>query len=133
MHGNADKLGNKAANQYVTKDRYATITGSMTLDANTQSNLESDIQQQTLKKIDFPTGFNKDNCVCIALGMRIDTNKNYSYGTSSSISNQAVSGSFPRHVVLGAADDNTKISLQVWQSATSKKTVYYKIVLMRTD
>lgn len=124
-------LGNKEASEYITNDKFAVLTGSMTLEANTQSNLEEGSQKQTLIKINFPSGFNKDNCICIAFGMKIATDKNYSYGTSSSISNQAVSGSFPRHAVLGASDDNTKISLQVWQSTTSSKTVYYKLVLMK--
>lgn len=129
--GNATKLGGKEAGQYTTNDKFAVLTGNITLEANTQSNLEQGLQKQTLKNISFPNGFNKDNCICIAFGMKIAADKNYSYGTSSSISNQAVTGAFPRHAVLGSADDNNKISLQVWQSATSSKTVYYKLVLMK--
>ena len=109
----------------------AVLTGTMTLEANPQSDFEKGLQQQTIQKINFPSGFNKDNCICIAFGMKIDANKNYSYGTSGSISNQAVTGAYNKLVVLGASDDATKISIQVWQAATSKRTVYYKIVLMK--
>ena len=126
------KFDGSANVSIVTKQaNIAVVSGTMTLEANPQSDFEKGLQQQTLKKINFPSGFNKDNCICIAFGMKIDANKNYSYGTSGSISNQAVTGAYNKHVVLGASDDVTKISVQVWQSATTKKTVYYKIVLMK--
>lgn len=128
-NANFDGSGNVTIN--TTQDNIAVITGSMTLEANSQSNLGSNSEQQTNLKINFPTGFNKDNCVCLAFGMKSYAEKNYSYGIGNTSSNRAVTGSFYRHCVLGASDDNTKISLQVWQMGTSKVTAYYKLVLMK--
>jgi len=90
-------------------------------------------EKQTILKIDFPTGFNKDNCICTAFGMKRDQEKNYTYGIGYSASNRAVTGSYYRHAVLGAADDSTKIALQVWQPGTEEVSVYYKLVLMKID
>ena len=129
--GDSSKLGGKNPSQYTTNDKFAVLTGNMTLEANSQSEFEAGNQKQTQLLINFPSGFNKDNCVCIAFGMKTDSAKNYSYGISSSISNQAALGSYPRHAVLGGSTDNTKIALQVWQSATCSKKVYYKLVLMK--
>lgn len=89
------------------------------------------MEQQTILNIDFPKGFNKDNCVCLAFGMKSYEEKNYSYGTGFSSSNRSISGSLFRHAVLGASDDNSKIALQVWQMGTSERTVYYRLVLMK--
>lgn len=112
-------------------DNIAVISGQMILEANSQSNLENNMEQQTILNIDFPKGFNKDNCVCIAFGMKAYEEKNYSYGTGFSSSNRSISGSLFRHAVLGASDDNSKIALQVWQMGASERTVYYRLVLMK--
>lgn len=103
----------------------------MILQANSQSNLENNFEQQTILNIDFPQGFNKDNCVCLAFGMKTYEERNYSYGVAFSSANRVVTGSYIRNVILGAGDDNNKISLHAWSMATSQHTVYYRLVLMK--
>lgn len=112
------------------KDNFAVITGSMTLEANTQEGLETDSEKQTQLNINFPTGFNKDNCVVISFGTKV-AGKNYSYGVGDKASYRWVTGSFRRNITLGASTDNSKIQLSVWQLATTQITIDYKIVLMK--
>lgn len=110
---------------------FAVLTGSMTLEANTSDVASSGSQKQTQLDINFPTGFNKDNCVCISFGMKTTTDKNYCYGIGGSNSVNATTGGLYKDVILGSATNATKIKLQVWQLSTTQKTVYYKIVLMK--
>lgn len=112
-------------------DNIAVISGQMELEANSQSNLENDAEQQTILDIDFPKGFNKDNCVCIAFGMKTYAERNYSYGVAFSSSNRFLTGSYIRNVILGSGDNNSKIALHVWNMATGQHTVYYRLVLMK--
>lgn len=112
-------------------DNIAVISGQMVLKANSQSNFENDVEQQTILNIDFPQGFNKDNCVCLAFGMKTFAEKNYSYGVTFSSANRVSTGSFIRNAILGAVDDNNKIALHVWQMSNVEKTVYYRLVLMK--
>ncbi len=110
-----------------SQDNIAIINGSITLQANPQSNLDNNSEKQTILEIDFPKGFNKDNCVCIAFGMKAAEERNYSYGVGFSASYRSVTGSLIRDVIL----DTSKIKLNVWQMATSEKTAYYRLVLMK--
>lgn len=113
------------------KDNIAVITGTMELEANTEENLAQNYEKQTILNIDFPDGFNKDNCVCLAFGMKRFEEKNYNYGVGESITNRNITGAYIRYVVLGSSTDENKICLQVWQPATGVITAYYKIVLMK--
>ena len=123
--GNSDVVVNTIQNNI------AVISGQMILEANSQSNLNSNIEQQTILNIDFPRGFNKDNCFCLTFGIKTNEDKNYSYGVGDSISNRSFTGSLIRNVILGASNDNSKIALHVWQPSTSQKTAYYRLVLMK--
>lgn len=109
----------------------AVLTGTMTLEANSQESFAAGDKKQTLKQINFPTGYNKDNCVCIAFGIKRFEEKNYCYGAGGSVSIQSVIASYERAIVLGATEDSTKININVWQAMTSSTTIYYKIVLMK--
>lgn len=131
VKGNANFDGSGNITISTTLDNVAIITGSITLTANTNENLSNNIQMQTQLNINFPNGFNKDNCVCIAFGMKKTTDKNYSYGTGGSDSANAVTGALYKDVILGAPTDNTKITMQVWQMSTSVQTYYYKLVLLK--
>lgn len=123
--GNSDVVVNTIQNNI------AVISGQMILEANSQSNLNSNIEQQTILNIDFPRGFNKDNCFCLTFGIKTNEDKNYSYGVGDSISNRSFTSSLIRNVILGASNDNSKIALHVWQPSTSQKTAYYRLVLMK--
>mgnify|MGYP004587424043 CR=1 FL=1 len=130
-NANFDGSGNITIN--TSQNNFIVVDGQITLQANSQSNLENNIEQQTILNIDFPSGFNKDNCVCVAFGMKAYQDKNYTYGIGANSSNRATTGSLYRHAILGAADNNRKIALQVWQMGTSTKTVYYRLILMKIN
>lgn len=68
--GNANKLGNKEANQYVVKDRFAVLEGTMTLPANTSENALKGITSKKDKVLDYPAGFDFDNCVVASAGRK---------------------------------------------------------------
>lgn len=131
VNGNANFDGSGNVTITTTQGNIAVITGSMTLEANSQQNFESGVKKQTLKDIDFPEGFNKDNCVCIAFGIKRFTEKNYNYGTGDSAPYNATTGAYDRNIVLGSSTDNSKINLSIWQLMTSSTTIYYKIVLLK--
>lgn len=62
---NATKLGGKNASQYVTNDRFAVLTGTITMpEAN------SEILNGTIS-FPFPNGFTKDNCIITGLMSRV--------------------------------------------------------------
>ncbi len=103
----------------------------MILEANSQSNFENGDEQQTVLNIDFPQGFNKDNCVCLAFGMKTYAENNYSYGVAFSETNRFTTGSYYRNIILGSGDNKSKIGLHVWNMATGQHTVYYRLVLMK--
>lgn len=125
---NVDGSGNVTIT--TTQGNIATLTGDMTLAAATQQEYQEGTEKQTQININFPSGYNKDNCIVLAFATKI-TGKNYSYGVGESPSYRAVTGSYKRNIVLGASSDNTKISLSVWQLSTSTVTINYKIVLMK--
>lgn len=127
----AQTIANNAVASYKLKGDFAVINGSMTLAANTQANLDLGASQQTMINIDFPSGFNKDNCVCLAFGVKGVENRNYAYGYNSSGSLGMLRGTVERTITLGALADATKIGVEAYNMATSEKTLWYRIVLMK--
>ena len=60
-HGNADKLGNKDAREYITNDKFVTIIGTIEMpEANSE-------QLGSSASFKYPEGFNGSNCVIISL------------------------------------------------------------------
>lgn len=127
----ADGNGNNIATTYKTKGDFAVIEGSYTLTANTQENLEQDYDMQTQWQIDFPTGFNKDNCVCLCFGVKGYADRCYAYGYNTSAAMGMIRGTVERTITLGWNQDTTKINLEAYNMATSAKTLWYRIVLMK--
>ena len=127
----AQTIANTAVANYKLKGDFAVITGSMTLAANTQENLDLNASQQTMINIDFPSGYNKDNCVCLAFGVKGVENRNYAYGYNTSGSLGLLRGTVERTITLGALSDSTKIGVEAYNMATSEKTLWYRIVLMK--
>lgn len=111
-------------NKYRSNDDFVVITGSMGLTAN---DTEQDYKQ-TIKHISYPTGLNKNNCVCIAFNGRFIDSRGYTYGHTSegSISHSTLIGSIPRSCTL--EDD---ITLAAYNAASSDKDFQYQIVLMK--
>lgn len=68
--GNAEKLGNKEASEFITKDNIAVLTGSITLESSGGST-----------NVNYPTGFTKDNCIVIACGITYNSAGYRAFGT----------------------------------------------------
>lgn len=126
------QVRNDAQQSYKVKGDFAVIEGSMTLTANTEEKLNNSTTMQTMQNINFPEGFNKDNCVCVAFGGKTNSKANYSYGYySGEDSYSQSSGSLKRNILLGNNTDSTKITLVVYNLYTNSVTYYYRIVLMK--
>lgn len=83
------------------------------------------------KQINYPSGYNKDNCVVIAAGIAGATsgNKEYAYGFLDNMSDAYVSGGMGRSVRLRDDYIQLMVHIQMEAAATSRN---YKIVLMKT-
>ena len=113
----------------VLKDDYATITGSITLTANTQDNVTNGVMAQTKFELSYPEGFNKDNSIVLTIGTKASNNDvGYNYGDVSGGSKAmgVTTGALPKRVFLGDV-----ISVDMYNFATSEKSYDYKIVLMK--
>lgn len=112
MLGNANKLGGKDASQYVTNDRFAVITGTITI--NNGNGIVS---------VDYPTGFSQQNCVPISYGFNYVTDGTWlGFGV--------ISGTFSTGVRL----TSTKVTFMVntlLSGGGKSFTSNYKLVLMK--
>lgn len=83
-------------------------------------------------QIDFPEGFNPQNCVVISLGLRKGTNNNtYSFGTTSPLDPRTwLRNGLPAMVIFDYKQDK-KITLTIETPFTEAYTYSYKIVLMK--
>lgn len=61
---NSIKLGGKDAGQYVTNDKFTVVTGTITIYSGDSSSGSGSVS--------YPSGFNKDNCIIIALAVLIN-------------------------------------------------------------
>ena len=115
----------------VYKDNFTILEGSVVLDA-VPSDYEYGTQKQTVWTLDFPTGYNKDNCVCIAFGGRFYKDRGYSYARGEEYSSvNMINGDIPRTIQLGTQSDLRKIWCQAYNMANQSRIFYYKIVLMK--
>ena len=110
--GNANKLGNKDASQYVTNDRFAVITGTITI--NNGNGIVS---------VDYPTGFSQQNCVPVSYGFNYVTDGTWlGFGV--------ISGIYSTGVRL----TSTKVTFMVntlLSGGGKSFTSNYKLVLMK--
>lgn len=123
----------------VVKGDFAVIEDAFPLEANTQSNVNNGIAMATQYYINFPEGFDKDNCVCVACGLKIYgmrediVDKGYGYGIDDNDGMALTTGGLYKSVFLGTKADNAKILLQVYQMSTEKKQCWFRIVLMKVS
>lgn len=123
----------------VVKGDFALLEDYFPLEANTQSNINNGIPMQSWHEFNFPDGFNKDNCVCVACGLQIQSitdaqvSKGYGYGIDDDSGIALATGGLYKSVLLGTNTDNTKIRLNVYQMSTNKKACYARIVLMKVS
>lgn len=114
-----------AATIYYPKENMKIIEGSISLTAGTEAS--PSISDTT---INFPEGYTKDNCICVAIGKKYYAERGYSYGRVSTTSVAILTGMTDVGVQLGTSTDATKISIRA-NNITTARTLYYKIILMK--
>lgn len=105
-------------NNVYTKDNYAVITGNVSM---------TDGEGTT--NVNYPSGFNKDNCIILSMniGMSTNTEINYSYGIIPSLSGTAT-GATSHRASLG--NSNIGIAVKNYTDG-GNYTFRFKIVLMK--
>lgn len=122
--------GSKDVTINTKQNNIAVITGKITL-AGTSAGDNN--PKQTVWTINFPNGFNKDNCVCLAFGGRMYDDRGFNYGLGDDGSFGIVTGDIPRSITLGYKPDPTKIHMCAENIANSDHVYEYRIVLMKLD
>lgn len=109
----------------VYKDNFAVITGTVELEGTSEP-MES--YKQTNFNVDYPSGFNQNNCIAIGFDVRRDIeNQSYAYGYApANLSIVAVNSTFPRTIQF----NSNNMLCAIYNSATAR-TIEYKIVLMK--
>lgn len=123
-----DTLKNSNGEKYFNMDNICVLLGNKTLGANSSSSGME--YAQTTWDINYPTGFNKNNCIVLAFQGNLDNNEKVgAFGVSPNTATAAAIGTLPRTVMM----KNDAINLQVWNPAYSEKTYHYKLVLMKIE
>lgn len=117
VNGNANFDGSENIEIQVKQDNIKTLTGSVTAEG----------EDYGAKAIDYPAGYNKDNCICIASATRMYENKEWNYGIELDVAISLLTGGGLRRIILNTSN----INVALYNYATSQKTIYYKIVLMK--
>lgn len=78
--------------------------------------------------INYPAGFNADNCVAISFGIKVVENKGFNYFGTYENSADLLITSYERKLNL----NSTNIVATVKNPTTSSNSIKYKIVLMKT-
>lgn len=131
VYGHCDNYGK---HEVYTKDDFAIITGEMYLEANADTG-----EVKGEQTVDFPEGFNIDNCVVLSFGVRNSTRSGggYSFGTDTMTnSSKAITrASMGKNVFFNTAANCMKLIIQADEVYTISETVTdtcnYKIVLMK--
>lgn len=118
-------LGSKV----VYNDRIAVIEGNIMLEASPDNS-----SHQTSWQLNFPNGFNSNNCVCVAFGTKLyaDSKAGYAYGTGFEGAIGLGCGDIPKSIELGQINNLDKIWCQAYNTSGAEKTLYYRIVLLKT-
>lgn len=121
--GSASFDGSKNVSINADLANIAVLTGTINLVISNEMTTGS-------KDINYPSGFNKDNCVVIACGISGNTSGNteFAFGNSGDNASSYVTGGMPSMVKLREEHINFQIYLNL--KATSG-TRNYKIVLMK--
>ena len=132
--GNANKLGNKEASQYVTNDRFAVITGSINCRANTLDRVQEGECSYTNIDLNFPPGFTSKNCVVLTINSISLGNRGFAYllGRGPITALDMSWGTEPIKIMLGFNNQEI-IKLSVGNYDTNEIVRHYKIVLMKID
>lgn len=131
VKGNANFDGSQNMVIDVSQNNITTITGQMTINGKTSG---TDFATSNVQ-IDFPSGFNRENCVVLAFGTRSNTNLGYTYGRLDSDSSMGLATLYaagPKGVTLGGINASAnKIIVHGSNYSNDAIVFYYKIVLMK--
>ena len=114
----------------IKKGDIAIISGTMTVDANPDENVQKDPMEAKMTTItlNIPDGFGKDTCVPISIGFRRTDSRGYVYGWNNyPDSADSLTANMPHRLVVN--DDN--LSLVVGNFGQNSGNIQYKIVLMK--
>lgn len=110
--------------KYISGNNISVIEGYVNIDANEQGNNNFAIN------IDYPEGFNKDNCVPIACGVQMLKLRGYNYVGNFVNSGSLINGASTRYLNL----TDEKIVLDIVNPTTETSYEYkYKIVLFKYE
>ena len=115
---------------FVNKGDIAVLTGNMVLNPNTQENIAlSPIKPLfTTKNINYPSGFNEDNCIILSKMFKYTQDRGYAEGWNNYAGSlDMLNGTLQNYIIL----HSNNIILGIGNLATDEKTYYYKIVLMK--
>lgn len=113
----SDNLKKANGKRYINIEDIKVLTGNVNVNASANATVT----------INYPSGFNKNNCVPISLGLKITDNKGYNYVGYHKDSGSLLVNAYDRK--LNLLDSN--IQLIIDNDLTSAKTVYWQLVLMK--
>lgn len=123
--------------EYFNNKSIVVVEGKINLQPNSYENITKDPLEATMtsKDIEFPTGFNKDNCVILSVTFKRETSDDRGFAcgwNSYADPSDFIRGSLPYSLSLGSsAVGSTKMTLRLGNYTTSEQPFYYKIVLMK--
>jgi hypothetical protein len=117
INGSVDFDGSEDVTINTTQSNIAVFSGSTTIEASANGKITKD----------YPTGFNSENCVAIACGIRVVEKKGYEYAGNFATSADLLDNAYKRRVNLNSSN----IVLSIENALTESKTFYYKLVLMK--
>lgn len=117
-------LVKKIGFKYISESNIRVLEGSVNIDANEQGHNHFDIN------IDYPEGFNKDNCVPISCGVQMVEITGYNYVGNFVDSWSLMKGASTRYLNL----EDDKIVLDIINPTSNATYEYkYKIVLLKYE
>lgn len=117
-------LVKKIGLKYISGSNIIVLEGNINIEANEQGNNNFAIN------IDYPEGFNKDNCVPIACGVQMLKLRGYNYVGNFVDSWSLMNGASTRYLNL----EDDKIVLDIINPTTGTSYEYkYKIVLLKYE
>ena len=124
LHGNANKLGNKDAKQYLLKDDVVVINGVIEMPAPNTGALNG------TSNIEYPEGFTNTNSLIIGLMGHNTTHKDW-WSTTSDHNLPSSNNFGSGNLVATLKPENISISCSKVDDVAPKNDVSYKIVLMK--
>ena len=115
--GSASFDGSKDVTIITNLENIAVLTGTITAEA----------EKNGTANINYPEGFNTNNCVPISFGIKIVENRGFNYFGTYKDSADLLNNSYDRKLNL----NSTNIVVMVKNPTTSSNRIEYKIVLMK--